>query len=95
MGTKKTSLREEVSLKYRAPPALFLLSVVQDFSLVESRPFLGGGLGVLFAKLVINPDKVGKKQSEQDGPDNDPEKVIISWRSPVDHLVIHFSPPII
>jgi len=59
------------------PPDFSLLSVVQDFSLVESRSFLGGGWGILSAELVINPDEVGKKESEQDSPHYDPEKIII------------------
>jgi hypothetical protein len=68
--------------------------VVQDLSLIISRPLLGGGWGILFAELVINPDEVGKKKSKQDGPDDDPEKVIIPRRSPIDYWVIHFTPPI-
>jgi len=73
--------------------AFFPLSVVQDFSLIKSRLLLGGGWGVLFAEPVINPDEVGKKKSKQDGPDNDPEKVIIPSRGPVDCWVIHRIPP--
>ena len=67
--------------------------MVQNFSLIESCPFLGGRWGVLFAELVINPDEVGKKKSKQDGPDNDPKKVIIPPRGPVDCLVMHRIPP--
>jgi hypothetical protein len=72
---------------------LSLLRVLQDFLLVESRPFLGGGFRFLFAELVIDPDEVGKKKSKKDRPNHYPEKVVISWRSPVDHLAVHFTPP--
>lgn len=61
----------------------------QDLSLVVSRPFLGGGFGALFAELVIDPDEVSKQQSEEDRPDYDPEKVVITWRIPVDDPVLH------
>ena len=63
--------------------------MLQDLSLVVSRPFLGGGLGALFAELVVDPDEFSKQQSEKDGPDYDPEKVVIAWRIPVDDPVLH------
>jgi hypothetical protein len=63
---------------------LFLLSVLQDFRLVERRPLPRGGLGFLFAEFVIDPDEVGKKEPEKDGPHDYPEKIIIPRRSPVD-----------
>ncbi len=75
------------------PSAFLLLSVAQDFSWIKSRPLLGGGWGVLLAEPVINQDEVGEKESKQGGPDNDPEKVIIPWRGPVDCWVIHSIPP--
>jgi hypothetical protein len=74
-------------------PALFLLRVFQDFRLVERRPFSGGGVGFLFAELVIDPDEVGKKEPKKDGPNDYPKKVVIPRRSPVDCLVIHIAPP--
>lgn len=72
---------------------LFLLGVLQDFSMVEGRPLPGGGLAVLFAELVIDPDKVGEKESKKDCPNNYPEKIVISRRGPVNCLVVHFAPP--
>ena len=64
--------------------------MLQDFLLVVRRPFLrSGGFGAFFAELVIDPDKVSKKQSKEDRPDYDPEKVVIAWRIPVDDTVLH------
>jgi len=60
---------------------------------VERRPFPGGGLGFLFAEFVIDPDEVGKKEPEKNGPHDYPEKIVIPRRSPVDCLVVHFPPP--
>jgi hypothetical protein len=71
-------MRHEGFWKYVADQPFFPLSAMQDFSLIISRPLLRGGWGVLFAELVVNPDEVGKKKSKQDGPYNDPEKVIIA-----------------
>jgi hypothetical protein len=66
--------------------------MLQDLPLVVRRAFLGGGFGVFFAELVIDPDKVSKKQSKEDRPDYDPEKVVIAWRIPVDDTVLHVPP---
>jgi hypothetical protein len=68
--------------------------MLQEIPLVVSRPFLVGLFRVFLAELVINPNKVGKKQSEEYDPDDDPEKVVVAWRIPIDDLVLHLSPPI-
>ena len=68
--------------------------MLQEIPPVVSRLFLGGLFRVFLAELVINPNKLGKKQSEEYDPDDDPEKVVIAGRIPIDYSVLHFPPPV-
>lgn len=75
-GTKPYSLNES--------------GVLRDLPLAVSRSFLGSRFGIFLAEFVINPDEISKQKSEQDGPYNDPEKIVIPCRIPIDDTVLHF-----
>jgi hypothetical protein len=67
--------------------------VLQDLPGVVRRFFLGSRFGIFLSEFVINPDVISKQKSEEDGPYDDPERIIIIRQNPIAGSVLHFPLP--